>query len=182
MNKIETTSLMVILKTAYPNFYKNTDEIEDAINLWSMMFETDPAKIVIEAVKSLICTLKYPPTIADVKTKIYEISHPNKLTEMEAWNIVKKAVDNYSIYDYEKSRQVFDSLPDIVKRLLGGMSQLREYGQMDSETFNTVAQSNFMRSFKSLQAQEIERDMLPESTKKLILSLSERMALTDGSD
>jgi hypothetical protein len=184
MNKIEATALLSIIKTAYPNFYKGAEEIDNAINLWSMMFADDSAKVVTEAVKALMCVLKFPPTIADVKTKIYDITHPEQMTEMEAWVIVKKAVENYSIYEtYENNMKMFNSLPETIKNTIGNISQLRVWGQMDYESFNTVVQSNFMRSFKMKQQQEIEREMLPESTKNLIQQLSEGFSmgrLTDG--
>jgi len=67
----EALAVLAILKTAYPTFYKNysKEDINSAVDLWATMFADDPAHIVTEAVKSLICTLKYPPTIADVKEK-----------------------------------------------------------------------------------------------------------------
>jgi hypothetical protein len=181
MNKIEATALLSIIKTAYPNFYKGANEIDDAINLWSMMFTNEPAKIVTEAVKALICVLKFPPTIADVKTKIYDITHPERMTEMEAWAIVKKAVESYSIYEsYENNMKMFNNLPETIKNTIGNISQLRVWGQMEYESFNTVVQSNFMRSFKMKQQQEIERAMLPESTRELITGLSEKLSITSG--
>jgi len=51
MNKSETTAILAIIKTAYPNFYKNTSDIDNAVNLWTMMFANDSAKIVTEAIK-----------------------------------------------------------------------------------------------------------------------------------
>lgn len=179
MTRQEALAIMITLKTAYPTFYKNysKDEINAAVDLWATMFADDPAYIVTEAVKSLMCTLKYPPTIADVKEKIAMITQSPIMTEMEAWDMVKSAISYY--YAAEK----FERLPPILKRIVGSPNQLREWALMDVETVNSVIQSNFMRSYKAKVAQEKEYAMLPESTRQLIQSIAVKMdmkAITGG--
>ena len=60
MTRQEALAVLAILKTAYPTFYKNysKEDINAAVDLWTTMFADDPAHIVTEAVKSLMCTLK----------------------------------------------------------------------------------------------------------------------------
>jgi hypothetical protein len=178
MTREETKAILAILKAGYPNFYKDMtkEDATNTINLWAAMFADDPAHIVTEAVKSLMCTLKYPPTIADVKEKITLITQPPTMTEMEAWQMVKSAINYYN------AAQTFERMPPILRRIIGSPNQLREWAIMEAETVNSVVQSNFMRSYKVVVAQEKERAMLPESTKQMIAGLAERMALTDGCD
>lgn len=178
MTRQEALAIMITLKTAYPTFYKNysKDEINAAVDLWATMFADDPAYIVTEAVKSLMCTLKYPPTIADVKEKIAMITQLPAMTEMEAWQMVKSAISYYN------AAETFERLPPILKRIVGSPNQLREWAIMEAEKFDTVVQSNFMRSYKALAAQEKERAMLPESTRQMIAGLAGKGMLTDGSD
>lgn len=179
MTRQEAIAIMAMLKTAYPSFYKDLskEELNAAVNLWATMFSDDPAYIVTEAVKSLICTLKYPPTIADVKEKIAMITQPPTMTEMEAWDMVKSAISYY--YAAEK----FERLPPMLKRIVGSPNQLREWALMDVETVNSVIQSNFMRSYRAKMKQEKEYAMLPESTRQLIQSIADKMdmkAITGG--
>ena len=162
MTRQETKDLMAILKAAYPNFYKDIskEEAKAAVDLWATIFSDTPAKLVIEAVKSLICTLKYPPTIADVKEKVAMITQPQEMTEMEAWERVKRAISYYH------ATEAFANLPPILQKIVGSPNTLREWAVMDSETVNSVIQSNFMRSYKARVAKEREYAMLPESTKR----------------
>jgi len=178
MNREETKEILKVLRVGYPNFYKGLTkrEADEIIDLWSTMFASEPVKVVIEAVKSLMCTLKFPPTIADVKEKISLITQPTQMSEMEAWQMVKSAINYYN------AAQTFERLPPILRRIIGSPNQLREWAIMEAETVNSVVQSNFMRSYKAVVAQEKERAMLPESTKQMIAGLAERMALTDGGD
>jgi hypothetical protein len=140
------------------------------------MFADDPAQVVAEAVKSLMCTLKYPPTIADVKEKIAMITQPPAMTEMEAWQMVKSAISYYN------ATETFSRLPPILQKIVGSPNTLREWAQMEAETVDSVIQSNFMRSYKVRAAQEKERAMLPESTRQMIAGLVGKGMLTDGSD
>jgi len=179
MTRREALAVMAMLKTAYPTFYKDLskEDINAAVNLWATMFADDPAYIVTEAVKSLMCTLKYPPTIADVKEKIALITQPPAMTEMEAWDMVRRAISYYH------ANEAFRNLPPILQKIVGSPNQLREWALMDVETVNSVIQSNFMRSYRAMAAREREYAMLPESTRQLIQSIAVKMdmkALTGG--
>ncbi|MGB4293798.1 MAG: replicative helicase loader/inhibitor [Bacteroidales bacterium] len=167
---------MAILKTAYPTFYKNysKEDVNAAVDLWATMFSEESIQVVTEAIKALMCTLKYPPTIADVKEKIAMITQPLMMTEMEAWSRVRGAISYYH------ANEAFANLPPMLQKIVGSPNVLKEWSQMDIETLNTVVQSNFMRSYKAKVAQEREYAMLPSSTKQLIAGLAQKYSLTEG--
>lgn len=175
MNRIEVIQVLGIMKTAYPNFYKDLkkDDADKAIDLWSTMFVDDNPAIVTEAVKALICTLKYPPSIADVKEKIRLITQPEEMTEIEAWNRVKGAISYYS------SQDNFLGLPEILQKLIGSPNQLREWATMDIGQLETVVKSNFMRSYTAKSKTAQQYDCLPGSTKELIGGLSEKFKMLE---
>ena len=175
MTRQEALAVLTILKTAYPTFYKNysKEDVNAAVDLWATMFSDEPVSIITEAVKSLICTLKYPPTIADVKEKIAMIKQPLMMTEMEAWQRVKAAISYYN------ASENFEELPPILQKVVGSPNTLREWALMDGEVVNSVIQSNFMRSYKAKVAQQKEYAMIPSSTKQLIAGLSQRLSLED---
>ena len=176
MTRQEALAVMAMLKTAYPTFYKNfnKEDISAAVNLWATMFSEESIQVVTEAIKALMCTLKYPPTIADVKEKIAMITQPPTMTEMEAWQMVRRAINYYN------ANETFKRLPSILRRIVGSPNTLREWALMDIDTVNSVIQSNFMRSYKAKVAQEKEYAMLPSSTKQLIAGLAQKLSLTEG--
>lgn len=176
MNKKETAGILTILKVSYPFFYKNINEqdIIDTVNVWTTMFADDDVRIVIEATKALIMTHKdYPPTIAHIKEKIELLTKQPVMSEMEAWSIVLKAIKD----SYYNAQTHFDNFPPTIQQTIRIPSQLREWGQMESEVVNSVVASNFMRSYKAnvQHAQQIER--LPESTKTMIEGLKNKFLL-----
>lgn len=175
MTKQEALAIMAMLKTAYPSFYKDfsKEELNAAVNLWATMFSEEPIQVVTEAIKALICTLKYPPTIADVKEKIERLTQPDQMTEMEAWHLVKKAMNTSDFVS------AFRSLPPAIRRVVGSPDQLKEWAYMESETVNSVIQSNFMRSFRVVAEREREFTKLPESAKQLMIEASKNLKMIE---
>ena len=179
MNLVETAKLMAVLETAYPMFYakKTQQEREDAIRLWAEMFAEEPGEVVAMAVKALIKSRvsTFPPGIGEITEKIQQITQPDQMTEMEAWNHVVKAVGN-SAYN---SGEEYQKLPPVVQRLVGSPSQLREWAVMDSETFNSVVASNFQRSYKVRAKNERDYLALPSSVKTFMASIAEGMKMPE---
>ena len=163
MTRDETTMILGILKAAYPNFYKDmkTQELTAIIDLWEEMFESEDVNMVKQAVKDLINSSQYPPTIADIKDKLLDLKRVKEdLTE--AWNVLLKAIGS-GIYNSEEG---FESLTPIGKKFIRTPHQLRELAMMDSETINSVVKGQFFKQAEILQIrQDDEAKMLPESKK-----------------
>lgn len=168
MTRDDVIKIMSVLRGAYPHFYRDISKQEayDTINLWTDMFSNDDASIVSAAVKSLIDgdDKGFPPTIGQVKAKMRLLVGSDELTEAEAWNLVSKAVKN-GLYG---AVEEFEKLPPAVKRIVGSLSQLRDWASMDSDTLHSVVASNFQRSYKVVATREKEIAALPDDVKKLI--------------
>lgn len=177
MTRNETLQILSILRKAYPMFYKGITEQEakDTVDLWYMMFEDDDVLLVINAVKAHIATDEkgYPPVIGVIKKKIRELSQPETMTEMEAWNLVKKAVSN-GLYH---SKEEFDKLPPTIQRLVGSHNVLREWAMLNMDQFDTVVQSNFMRSYKVRAEKEKEYLALPVSVREFTNQITSGMRM-----
>ena len=165
MTENETVTILKEIKVAFPKFEIPTTETERKIQhkFWQRLFQDEPFEIVEQAVNSLMCSLKFPPTVADIKERIHLLTTPIPMTEIEAWNLVSKAAANSSY----SSKEEFEKLPAMCQQLVGSAAQLKEWGMMPVDKFNTVVQSNFMRSYKSMLIQNKEQEMLPESAKEM---------------
>lgn len=66
---------MAIIKTAYPEYYRNQSDIADAITLWAEMFSNDDALLIARATKQFIKTDSkgFPPKIGQISTIAAEI-------------------------------------------------------------------------------------------------------------
>lgn len=177
MNQKETIAVLAVLKTAYPQFYRglSPQELQETVTLWSEMFAAEDFQVVKAAVKAHIATdaKGYPPHIGAIKAAIRKITQPDEMSEMEAWGYVASALRN-SGYN---SVAEFDKLPPVVRRIVGSPSQLREWAMMDSDTVQSVVQSNFMRSYRARAQHEREYLALPENVRELMAQLAGSMSM-----
>lgn len=169
MNREQAIALFKIFKTAFPRFYADMtkDEAEATIGLWVDMFKDDDPNLVIMASKELLTTLKFPPTIADVKEKMYSLVNKEE-DDMELWNELDKAVRN-CLYN---TQQVFDGLSPLVKKFVGNPAQLRDLAMSDTTTFNTVTKGQFLKQIPILKQREKELNMMLPENRQLIESLA----------
>ena len=169
MTRDDTVIILGILKTAYPNFYKDMkkDEMYNTIDLWNEMFEMDDVNLVKVAVKEYIQTGTFPPSIAEIKNKIYKLTN-RETTPAELWNCLQKALKN-GIYGSEEE---FEKLPAEVKAFVKNPAQLKEMAQMNSDVVNSVTKGQFFKQIEVIQARiKEDKQMLPEARKVRELAL-----------
>lgn len=171
MTKQETTMILGVLKTSYPNFYKDMDrrQMLDTIELWSEMFANEDLEIVEIAVKSLINTLRFPPTIADIKDQIYKLQNNEQEDVMDLYSKLKKAISN-GIYG---ASEEFKKLPPIVQKFVGSPNQLREWS-MDENFNDGVLRGQFAKQVEIIRQREKEEKMMLPEVKEVINNLLEK--------
>lgn len=163
---------------------------QDAFNIWFEMLKDLPYQQVNMAIQKHMMTEKFPPTIADLRTRADEISRKQveEMSELEAWGHVEKAIRN-SIYNAENE---FEKLPEACQIAVGTPANLREWAKMDSESVVTVEQSHFIRSYRAAVKRIDENKKLPEqfrcrieTRKKNVIeerTLSSKLILTEKSE
>lgn len=174
MTRDDTTRILGILKTSYPNFYKDMskNEMYNTIDIWSEMFVDDNVDVVKVAVKELIQTLKFPPTIADIKQKMYTLTNQETLPT-DLWEKLLNAIRNSGYNSIEE----FEKLPKECKAFVKSPSQLKELGMMESSVVNSVIKGQFFKQVEIIQKRiKEDKQMLP-ATKKL-----REMVLSVGQD
>lgn len=177
MSREETVKILAVLRAAYPNFYKgmSKDDLVAIVNLWQKVFAADSYETVSAAVLALISskTNSFPPVIGEIRQKISDIQQGNSLTELEAWGLVSQAAAN-GYYGYKEE---YAKLPPLVQKAVGRAEQLRDWAQMDAETFQSVIASNFMRVFRSVDKREKEMGMLPAEVQRFVLEAGSAMSM-----
>lgn len=176
MNRTEILKVMAILEVSYPNWVAklDTEKKQVMVSLWSELFSEDDGNIIANAIKAIIIsdTNPFPPTIAIIKQKAYDLTHSQTLSEMEAWNIVMLALRNCG----RNSESEYEKLPKVIQAITTPQ-QLKEWALMDSEQVNTVVSSNFMRSYRSREKYVQQNELLPNSMKTLIGEFKEQFKL-----
>lgn len=171
MTRDETRKILAVLRTAYPNFYRNVSDKEatDTVNLWASMFADDNPNLVAAAVKSIIVASnrEFPPNIGTIKEQMRKLMEDDDLSEMEAWAKISAACRN-GIYG---AQEEFDKMSPTLQRIVGSPQQLSEWALLDAETLQSVVASNIQRSFRTVQQREREQAKLPHEVQKLLQSI-----------
>lgn len=166
MDREQAIVVLKLLKTAYPRFYTDItkEEAENMVALWVDMFRHEDPTLVLLAVKELINTLKFPPTVADVKEKMYSLTTKTE-SPAELWGTLAKAVRN-GLYGYHEE---FEKLPDVIKTFVREPAQLREMAQMDTDTFHTVTKGQFLKQIEIIQKRQKDDKMMLPDVKQMVL-------------
>lgn len=160
MNAEEITKVLDLLESAYgvKKFYADTDK-RKVIHLWSVLFREDEATEVNRAVVDCISTLQFAPTIADIKMRMAEAKMSGQPTEMEAWAMVRDAVNRSS--SRQSATEAFNELPPAIRRCCATPTQLCLWYKLNDEQLETVVASNFQRSYRELARDRIHYYALP---------------------
>lgn len=148
-------------------------DLKALVGLWTRIFKDWAYVDVSNAVDSVIATNKtnFPPSPGLVMDRLIKNTSSPEMTEMEAWQLVFKAVKNSAWHSIEE----FNKLPNVLQNSVGSPEMLQSWAGMDAETVNSVIQSNFMRAFRSRTVQDREHKALPGNVQDVIKKLGEGM-------
>lgn len=168
MTREETQNLLAMIQATYPNF--NPPDKTAAVNAWRMALSDCEWDTVQRAFAIYMRTNAsgFAPSPGQIMEKIMLLTSPQEMNELEAWALVSKALRNSTYNSVEE----FEKLPASVQKAVGRPEQLKIWA-MD-ETFNeSVASSNFMRSYRVVMDRRKELNKLPEKIRALVESLNQ---------
>lgn len=161
MVKNDVKKLIAVVTAAYPGHFRNYtgQEIDNMINAWARVMADIDYEI---ADKGLTVYLRsdtkgFPPSPGQIIECMKQLDPNENMNEMEAWTLVEKAVRNSG---YEATEE-FNKLPQIIRRVVRNPARLKEWSQMDLADFQTVEQSNFMRSYRAELEKEKTNERIP---------------------
>lgn len=153
---------------------------EDAFKTWYHMLKDIPFKILEAGVMAHMQSEKYPPTIAEIRIASAKfMQQEEELQDLEAWGLVRRAISRSGYYWKEE----FEKLPALVQKAVGHADNLKDWALMDVETVDSVIQSQFLRGFRSVKAQNIEMNKLSPVLRERIERVNEQKGkLTTAAD
>lgn len=170
MTREEFSTLVKGMKAVYtqPTFIPD----KDAFDVWYSMLKDMDYKLGSLAITSYMMSEVYPPTIADIRVKALAISSKDKMTDAEAWSLVRKAICDSTYHSQER----FDELPEKVKRAVGSADQLRVWAT-DSSYNDSVIQSNFYKNYRTETKRENDIAVLPSNVQTAISSICDKLMI-----
>lgn len=164
--------LVKAMKAVYSS--ENFIADKDAFDVWFELLKDLPYEQANLAIQKYMTSEKFPPTIADIRTKATEIITPaeESMSELQAWALVQKALRNSGL----NSEEEFAKLPEACQRAVGTAANLKEWALMDSDQVATIEQSHFIRNYRTSVQRMKEEARLPENVKMLIADMGKKHA------
>lgn len=162
----QAAKLVKIVVTAYPNSDKfpNGEAVANTVNLWANYFADDDWRIVALAVSQHVATNKWPPSIAEIRERIADLTRPDLAPPDEAWRLVSEWMHNTSEYG-DDSADIFPAIIAETIKACGGKSGLwallrQQYGYSGKAGLDKLT---FMQLYEPRYQRERQRAMMPGS-------------------
>lgn len=154
MTREETAKLLATIQAVYPNFNVEDDKKTATINAWHWALEEYPVDAAMVSLKMYIRSngTAFAPSVSQIIDGIYKPMERDILSEGEAWNLVKRAIQDGNYHAEER----FNELPETVQRAVGSANMIRAWAQTDSDEVNSVVMSNFQRNYRTVVHRETE--------------------------
>ena len=162
MTREETKKIIMVIVASYPN-WKPMD-LSLTVDAWHMMLSDYSYDEIAKSLKIFITTDRsgFAPNIGQLIANINVVDKLTGMNEMEAWELVSRALRDSTYHAEER----FAALPELIQKCVGSPSQLRNWGQTDLRSIETVVQSNFLRTYREMKDRQNTINALPVGMKE----------------
>lgn len=176
MTKSEVIKMFGIIASLYTNAGRFAEADADMRDMWWEMLQDIPFDVAKRVVAQNAANSDYPPSIAQIRRAALQGAVEKRDTAEEAWAKVDKAMRNSAYNSVEE----FAKLPDICKRCVGSPAVLKEWAIAEGDTAYSVARSQFLTAYKTLDKRDQERMMLPPSVRTALDEAMSHNLLSEG--
>lgn len=171
MELAETKTIIAYIAGAYPRYFASVSRksVDRQAIVWNDALADYSVEAVMTGVKSYISvdSSGFPPSPGQIIEHIHFVGNPRDHSGTEAWALVRKAVN----VPWDQFEASFATLPRAAQIAVGSPESLKELAQMDTQRFETVAQSNFLRMYEAAQIRANKERREPNAA----ISMRERL-------
>lgn len=139
----------------------NKEFTQEQASVWFDMFKDDDYKTFSQAVKRLISTNQFMPSIAEIKKEIALLKTPSlQLNAEDEWEAVLSAIRKYGFYKPQEALETLTPLTKHIVKIIG-------WGRLCSSESIQWERKEFIELFKNKKDNAEEVAMLSEPTMTL---------------
>ncbi len=158
MTEQETNRILGMIVEMYPAFRRDRDAGLTS-RLWHSLFQEVPYEQMQQALMEFIATdtKGFPPAPGMLRAILLSHMDSEELPEMEAWRLTLRAISRGTYY----SRQEFNKLPPVIRRVVGSPENLHDWAGMDERQVSGNIQPWFLRAYQQRLEKERSGRLLP---------------------
>ena len=156
MNDMEFATIASAIKAAWPN--ANIMPDKQSKDVWYTMLVDLEYPVCLNAIKQLISTNIFPPSIAEIRQKCLAVCETPEKDWGDAWHSVVKAIGAYGHMREDEAMETFDV------RTRSVVSRLGWRNICHSENIS-ADRANFRMIYEAEQKADKEQKLLPETVR-----------------
>ena len=171
MTREQTVELIRVIVSLYPNW--KPENLTDTVDTWHWALESYDGNAIRAALQIYIKTNNtgFAPSASQLIACMYKPIENEQLSEGEAWELVKRAIQDGNYHAKER----FEALPEVVQKAVGSANMIQQWAQTDSDEVNTVVASNFQRAYRIVLQRQSFNQKVPLQISKLVTAVVEEM-------
>ncbi|MDD5501554.1 MAG: replicative helicase loader/inhibitor [Candidatus Omnitrophica bacterium] len=158
-----TEEIKILVAMTLANFPSMQEKsMKPTIRLWQEMLSDIPFDVGQAALKKVLSTAKFWPSVGEIREAVAFIQNPSRLSPAEAWEKVRTAMQDYGYY---RASEGFNSLPPTVQktvRALGGFSTICASENPEA------TRGHFLKMYEQFAEREKELSVLPPSVREFL--------------
>ena len=163
MKRSEVIQLITLCSANYRNWPEDGKE-KATVELWETMLEDINFEMGKVAIKKHMAESVFPPTVADIRSKIADITTSDKLTAMEAWGTVNESIRRYGSYREKEAMEMLDPLTQKVVKLLGFRNLCMSENEM-------ADRAHFTKAYDTLVLRDRTEALMPAAGREVMKTL-----------
>lgn len=163
MELVDTKKVLAYVAAAFPRYYAKVtrSSADRQAMVWNDALADYSVDAVMAGVRSYISvdSSGFPPSPGQIIEHIHFVGNPRDHSGTEAWALVRKAVN----VPWDQFDASYATLPRAAQIAVGSPESLKELAQMDTQRFETVAQSNFLRMYEAAKIRDNKEQRVPNA-------------------
>ena len=180
MKKEEVIQLLTLTKILYPSWATRLSKKDglETIEVWQELLADEDYGLAKASLKMLASGEEEFPSVGKLLKRMRAIENADRYIDTEeAVAIVRKAVGN----SYYNHKDQWSKLPKDIQMAVGPSENLKEWGLMKVEDFETVQLSHFRRGLRAVR-ERLERESEMPKIVRAMLDSRKKLELGGNSD
>ena len=165
MTAQEFLTISAAIKAAYPNATIMPDKA--SMDVWYTMLSDLDYKVCMVAIKEIISTQKFAPTISEIREKCAQNITKPLDSWVLAWGNVLRSIQNYVMYREDEALESLDEFTATIVRRMG-------YQNICLSEEIAVERANFRMAYENQAKYQQQKSVLPLSVQEHKKALIEK--------